>query len=202
MRCALFLRPTAAMAVATRLGSCASVAQPRHYTTSLTTTAASAAAQYHHKGCLQFARRAASNASAPSTDSTNPSTASHVVHYSKLGMDGFTDVKYNTAADDFLENVEAKLDALDAPELEDVNCNSGVLTIETASKGTFILNKQAPNVQLWLSSPVSGPHHYDMVTSTKDGMERVYWRSDSDEHDLQEKLESELSDVLGQPFQL
>lgn len=29
--------------------------------------------------------------------------------------------------------------------------------------GTYVLNKQPPNKQIWLSSPVSGPKRYDWV---------------------------------------
>jgi frataxin len=29
--------------------------------------------------------------------------------------------------------------------------------------GTYILNKQPPNKQIWLSSPISGPKRYDWV---------------------------------------
>lgn len=190
MKCSLFLRPTLARGAAVAVGglSTSSLTHSRH---AFRCAAATQPLESLHAAALCTAHRAASSASKPK-----------VVHYSKLGMDGFTDVKYNTAADEFLDSVEAKLDALESPELEDVSCTSGVLTIETSSKGTFIINKQAPNVQLWLSSPVSGPHHYDMVTSTDNGVETVFWRSDSDEHDLKEKLASELSDVLLEPFQL
>lgn len=30
----------------------------------------------------------------------------------------------------------------------------GVLTLKLGAKGTFVVNKQAPNRQIWLSSPV------------------------------------------------
>lgn len=29
--------------------------------------------------------------------------------------------------------------------------------------GTYVLNKQPPNKQIWLSSPISGPKRYDWV---------------------------------------
>lgn len=29
--------------------------------------------------------------------------------------------------------------------------------------GTYVINKQPPNKQIWLSSPVSGPKRYDYV---------------------------------------
>lgn len=128
-------------------------------------------------------------------------------------MDGFTDVKYNTAADSFLEHIEGVIDSLDLEAVEDINCSGGVLTLETTSHGTFVLNKQAPNVQLWLSSPVSGPHHYDMVVTSipaatggkekaQEEEETVTWICDHDGHNLREKLEAELSSLFGVPVKL
>ncbi|KEG09272.1 frataxin-like, mitochondrial precursor [Trypanosoma grayi] len=123
------------------------------------------------------------------------------VRYSGGGMEGFTDATYNTAADAFLEHVDNVLEEIDSSALEDVSLSGGVLSIETASKGTFVLNKQAPNAQLWLSSPVSGPHHYDMILpegrSKAMTPDVVRWLANSDGHCLQEKLERELTDTLG-----
>ena len=40
----------------------------------------------------------------------------------------------------------------------------GVLTVKLGGKfGTYVINKQTPNKQLWLSSPVSGPARFDLV---------------------------------------
>ncbi|KAJ6155138.1 Frataxin [Penicillium chermesinum] len=41
--------------------------------------------------------------------------------------------------------------------------SAGVLNIIVPSVGTFVLNKQPPNKQIWLSSPISGPKRYDWV---------------------------------------
>jgi len=41
--------------------------------------------------------------------------------------------------------------------------SAGVLTITHPKNGTYVLNKQPPNRQIWLSSPVSGPKRYDWV---------------------------------------
>ena len=40
---------------------------------------------------------------------------------------------------------------------------AGVLTITHPKNGTYVLNKQPPNRQIWLSSPISGPKRYDWV---------------------------------------
>ena len=34
--------------------------------------------------------------------------------------------------------------------------------------GTYVINKQPPNKQIWLSSPVSGPKRYDYVSMAED----------------------------------
>ncbi|KAJ5101639.1 hypothetical protein NUU61_003861 [Penicillium alfredii] len=40
---------------------------------------------------------------------------------------------------------------------------AGVLNISVPAIGTYVLNKQPPNKQIWLSSPVSGPKRYDWI---------------------------------------
>ncbi|XP_023142346.2 frataxin, mitochondrial [Amphiprion ocellaris] len=44
----------------------------------------------------------------------------------------------------------------------DVVFSSGVLTVKVGGHhGTYVINKQTPNKQIWLSSPTSGPKRYD-----------------------------------------
>lgn len=38
-----------------------------------------------------------------------------------------------------------------------------MLTITFPPHGTYVINKQPPNKQIWLSSPVSGPKRYDWL---------------------------------------
>ena len=81
------------------------------------------------------------------------------------GMSGFTNVTYNTRADALLERIADRCDELSEIYplvMKEVNYEGGVLQLDT-SAGSFVLNKQAPKLQIWLSSPISGPHHYDMV---------------------------------------
>jgi len=48
--------------------------------------------------------------------------------------------------------------------LDHVNMQqSGVLTLTYGDVGRYVINKQPPNKQIWLSSPVSGPSRYDYV---------------------------------------
>lgn len=44
----------------------------------------------------------------------------------------------------------------------DVVFSSGVLTVALGmGRGTYVINKQTPNRQIWLSSPTTGPKRYD-----------------------------------------
>ena len=38
---------------------------------------------------------------------------------------------------------------------------SGVLTVKLPPHGTWVINKQTPNRQIWWSSPLSGPRRYE-----------------------------------------
>ncbi len=46
---------------------------------------------------------------------------------------------------------------------------AGVLTLHFPPHGTYVLNKQPPNQQIWLSSPVSGPKRFDWVAEEGEG---------------------------------
>jgi frataxin len=101
--------------------------------------------------------------------------------------------EYHNISETFIEDCSILSDKLldECEEIEDSSMSDGVLQIKTSTKGTFVLNKQAPLHQIWYSSPISGPHHYDYDLETK------RWVSDKDKHDLQEKIERELTQVLG-----
>ena len=42
----------------------------------------------------------------------------------------------------------------------DGELHDGILTLEVAGVGTFVVNKHAPNREIWLSSPRSGAWHF------------------------------------------
>ncbi len=52
-------------------------------------------------------------------------------------------------------------DAVDKLNLDDIDINisNEVMNIEYNNK-IFVINKQSAIQQIWLSSPVSGPHHF------------------------------------------
>lgn len=76
----------------------------------------------------------------------------------------------------------------------DVEYAAGVLELGVHD-GThrFVLNKQAPNRQLWLSSPLRGPLRYDF-----DGASAA-WLNNRDSHSLLASLAADIEQVAGQP---
>lgn len=73
-----------------------------------------------------------------------------------------TEGEYHEIADEYLDNVVNTFEEIqDARGEIDVEFSAGVLTISWPDKGTYVINKQPPNKQIWLSSPISGPKRYD-----------------------------------------
>uniref|UniRef100_A0A8C4QZY1 Frataxin, mitochondrial n=1 Tax=Eptatretus burgeri TaxID=7764 RepID=A0A8C4QZY1_EPTBU len=77
----------------------------------------------------------------------------------------------------------------------DASFSAGVLTVKLGQRlGTYVINKQAPNRQIWLSSPFSGPKRYDWT-----GHGWVYNRDGLTLHDL---LTTELSQTMNSSIDL
>ncbi|XP_017094604.2 frataxin homolog, mitochondrial [Drosophila bipectinata] len=75
----------------------------------------------------------------------------------------------------------------------DVAYGDGVLTVNLGQKhGTYVINRQTPNKQIWLSSPTSGPKRFDFVGSQAAGR-WVYKHSGQSLHDL---LQQEIPSIL------
>ncbi|XP_049651404.1 frataxin, mitochondrial [Accipiter gentilis] len=75
------------------------------------------------------------------------------------------------------------------PEDYDVSLGSGVLTVKLGGDmGTYVINKQTPNRQIWLSSPTSGPKRYDWTGRN--------WVYSHDRVSLHELLSKEFSTAL------
>lgn len=67
-----------------------------------------------------------------------------------------------------------------------------MLTVALGSEyGTYVINRQSPNKQIWLSSPVSGPKRYNLVL--KDG---GYWIYKHDGVSLHKLLQDEISRIV------
>nr|XP_060618223.1 frataxin, mitochondrial [Anolis sagrei ordinatus] len=97
---------------------------------------------------------------------------------------------YEKLAEETLESLMDFFDDLAdkpfTPEEYDVSFGSGVLTVKLGGNmGTYVINKQTPNKQIWLSSPNSGPKRYDWT-----GKKWVYSHDGISLHEL---LAKELS---------
>eukprot|EP00043_Microstomoeca_roanoka_P005648 m.57110 g.57110 ORF g.57110 m.57110 type:complete len:207 (-) comp13053_c1_seq1:373-993(-) len=73
----------------------------------------------------------------------------------------------------------------------DVSYSDGVLTLKLAEFGTYVINKQTPNKQIWLSSPVSGPKRFDWID------DQQAWVYSHDNVALDTRLTTELEKVFG-----
>lgn len=105
-------------------------------------------------------------------------------------IDNISDNEYLKLANTYLESLSDELEILaeDYPQI-DVELSHGVMTLTVAPGKTYVINKQPPNKQIWLSSPVSGPKRYDLIGGK--------WTTLRDGSQLTPLLDKELSDELG-----
>jgi frataxin len=90
-----------------------------------------------------------------------PSSLSSVRWFQSVGQ-------YHQIADETLDAIQDALDVFfegmpqqSGQQDPEVSLSSGVLTILMPPHGTWVLNKQTPNQQIWWSSPISGPRRYE-----------------------------------------
>ncbi|KAL5793936.1 hypothetical protein ACOSP7_002530 [Xanthoceras sorbifolium] len=101
----------------------------------------------------------------------------------------------NSTIHDLQEKFEEYGDAVQIDGF-DVDYGNEVLTIKLGALGTYVLNKQTPNRQLWLSSPVSGPSRFDWDQNVQAW---VYRRTKAN---LLKVFEDELEQLCGKPINL
>jgi frataxin len=73
--------------------------------------------------------------------------------------------EFHERADEYLNELVERLEEAQEknPDIE-VEYSAGVLRVDFISKQlSYVLNKQPPNKQIWLSSPISGPKRFDWV---------------------------------------
>ena len=118
-----------------------------------------------------------------------------------------SDAEYHALADAYLDKLVVRLeDMQDAREDVDVEYSSGVLTLAfdpSESTGgrarTYVINKQPPNKQIWLSSPVSGPKRYDWVIDGGNGSDGGRWIYLKDNTAFNDLLRDEIGLDLDDP---
>ncbi|KAL2835165.1 hypothetical protein BDW59DRAFT_137262 [Aspergillus cavernicola] len=85
--------------------------------------------------------------------------ATHVSEPSSL-----TDQQFYDHSEHYLNVLLSEIESVqeDGSDIE-AEYSAGVLNISVPGVGTYVLNKQPPNRQIWLSSPISGPKRYDWI---------------------------------------
>lgn len=103
---------------------------------------------------------------------------------------------FHTLANSLLNRIESAVSVLEE-EVEgfDISNAMGVLTLKLGSKGTYVINKQTPNRQVWWSSPLSGPRRYDWDAASGQ------WRNTRDGHELLAALQQELEKLTGETLE-
>ncbi len=74
----------------------------------------------------------------------------------------FDETAFETLADNLLARLMDCIETQRGDSL-DVDLQDGILTIELDAGGEYVINKHAPNRQIWVSSPVSGASHFAYV---------------------------------------
>mmetsp|Transcript_10589 Transcript_10589/g.20839 ORF Transcript_10589/g.20839 Transcript_10589/m.20839 type:complete len:198 (+) Transcript_10589:136-729(+) len=109
-------------------------------------------------------------------------------------IDGFTEREFEDMVADLFDDLEQELDAIvlraeeTTGEMCEVDNTHDVIQIDLGSKGIWVLNKQTPNRQVWLSSPISGPKRYRFDRDTET------WLNTRDSHLL---LDLVLEEIKG-----
>lgn len=108
------------------------------------------------------------------------------------------------AVEEYLEEYHDASAAEKDEDIPEVNYASGVLTMYLPPHGTWIMNKQTPNQQIWWSSPISGPRRYEY----DEGRERwVYSRvgdegnASADISEVADGEEDTLGEILNKEFE-
>lgn len=101
------------------------------------------------------------------------------------------EASFGRLADEILERIADAVDA-ELGDTWDVEFEGAIVSIVSPQGGQYILNKHAPNREIWLSSPRSGAWHFAW-----DGQ---VWRSTRGAETLEAVLSDELGQASGRPF--
>ncbi|KAG6799025.1 frataxin, mitochondrial [Apis mellifera caucasica] len=117
-----------------------------------------------------------------------------IISSNNLSTQELTSVQFEKVSDETLTSLTEYFDELVEQAIHlsdaDVSYGDGVLTIKFGdTHGTYVINRQSPNRQIWLSSPKSGPKRYDFI----DGK----WIYKYDRKTLHELLDDEIPAIIG-----
>ncbi len=72
-----------------------------------------------------------------------------------------SETNFVTLAEAALNRLTGMVEAMDEEDLLEIEQSSGMLTIDLPSGKQFVINRQIPTQQIWLSSPLSGGLRFD-----------------------------------------
>ncbi|EXB62335.1 Frataxin [Morus notabilis] len=117
------------------------------------------------------------------------------IDYRSLLQEG----EFHRLADSTIHDLQEKFEEYgDLVQVDgfDIDYGNEVLTLKLGELGTYVLNKQTPNRQIWLSSPVSGPYRFDWDPSAQ------AWIYRRNKANLLKLLEREMKQLCGEPLNL
>ncbi|KXJ67817.1 frataxin homolog, mitochondrial [Aedes albopictus] len=109
-------------------------------------------------------------------------------------------VTFETVCSDTLESLcdyfEHLVEEASFLKSADITYGDGVLTVNFGNPyGTYVINRQSPNRQIWLSSPKSGPKRYDFIPD-KSKVNEGFWLYKHDGVSLHELLQKEIAEIV------
>ncbi|KAL8506708.1 hypothetical protein ACS0TY_017561 [Phlomoides rotata] len=129
--------------------------------------------------------------SSPSEEAHGPAA----INYSSVLQEDEYNKLANSTIHDLLDKLEEYGDSVEIDGY-DVDYGNEVLTLKLGNLGTYVINKQTPNRQIWMSSPVSGPSRFDW---DQNAQAWIYRRT---KQNLSKVLEIELEKLCEKPISL
>lgn len=105
------------------------------------------------------------------------------------------DTRFHQVADEILARIlDGAEEALG--DIADVDLENGILKIDGDDGSCFVINKHAPNRQIWVSSPYSGASHFDYDEDND------LWKATRGGADLLDLLGQDFSKLCGESVTL
>ncbi|KAF0695893.1 Aste57867_13307 [Aphanomyces stellatus] len=104
-----------------------------------------------------------------------------------------SDADFARLSEETLNEILEAMDGIEAilPDA-DITLSQGVLTVNLGEDGTWVLNKQGPNKQIWWSSPISGPKRFEY-----DARLKKWFNTREKDQELVELLSIEIEELTG-----
>jgi frataxin len=97
--------------------------------------------------------------------------------------------KYYKEVQNLLESLYEDIDSQELEIVENISLSDGVLNIALTGNKKYVINMQRPNLQVWLSSPISGPQRYEF------NLDSNKWLNIRNNINIYELLEKEFNSI-------